>query len=173
MLPSPKDIEYCLQESADQEKPFDGEILRTVLVLETVTEEYEVYALVSRGGGRCVSAGGFEVTLVSVESLAGRGLQHCQVGDTLPLGKVLAVDDSLTERAEAKCHAQAEAHTHMAQGREARQDEKRRLAAEREEAKLREQEAFERRAAAHFECADVTSEQVKRKGKNTQLEWPL
>lgn len=173
ILPSPKDIEQCLQEAADRGKPFDGEILRTVLILETVTEEYEVYALVSRAGGRCVAAGGFEVMLVSVESLAGRGLQHCQAGDTLPLGRVLAVDDSLTESAEAKRHAEAEATAQTIQGREARQDEKRRLAAEREELKLREQEAFERRAAAYFDSADAASEQVKCRSKNAQLEWPL
>ena len=173
MLPSPKDIEHCLGEAAAQGKPFDGEIVRTVLILDAVTEEYEAFALVSRGGGRCVSAGGFEVTLMSVETPVGRAIQHCQIGEALPLGRVLAVDDSLTRSAEAKCRAEVEAKAKTVQGREARQDEKRRLAAEREEVKLRDQEAFERRAAAHFEGADAASEQVKRKGKPTQLKWPL
>ena len=173
MLPSPKDIEHCLEEAAAQGKPFDGEIVRTVLILDAVTEEYEAFALVSRGGGRCVAAGGFEVTLVSVETPVGRALQQCQIGETLALGRVLAVDDSLTRSAEAKRHAEAEASAKTIQGQEARQDEKRRRTAEREEVKLREQEAFERRAAAHFDSADAASEQVKRKGKPAQLEWPL
>ena len=173
MLPSPKDIEHCLGEAAAQGKPFDGEIVRTVLILDAVTEEYEAFALVSRGGGRCVAAGGFEVTLVSLETPVGRALQQCQTGETLPLGRVLVVDDSLTGSAEAKHRAEAEAKAKTTQGRKARQDETRRLAAEREEIKLREQEAFERRAAAHFECADAASEQVKRKGKPTQLKWPI
>lgn len=50
MLPNPKDIEHCLQEAAWQGTPLDGEVLRTVLILNTITEEYEAFALVSRGG---------------------------------------------------------------------------------------------------------------------------
>ncbi len=173
MLPSPKEIEHCLQEDARQEKPFDGDILRTVLILAAVTEEYEAFALVSRGGGRCVAVGSFEVTLVSVETPVGRAMQQCQAGEMLPLGRALVVDDSLTRSAEVRRHAEAEATAQTIQGREARQDEKRRLAAEREELKLREQEAFERRAAAYFDSADAASEQVKCRSKNAQLEWPL
>ena len=167
MLPSPKDIEHGLQG-----KPFSGEILRTVLVLETVTEEYEAFAVVSRGGGRCVSAGGYEVTLVSVESSAGRAMQRCQAGDTLLLGRVLAVDDSLTKSAEAKRRAETEAIVQTSRGREVRQDEKRRLAAEREEAKQQAQAAFERRAAAHFEDRK-DSGGPKPPRKDTQLKWPF
>ena len=168
MLPSPNDIEQCLLHSIPPQG-CDGEILRTML-LAGPTCEQEAFAVVSRRGGRCVTAGGFDVLLVSLETPMGAALHVSRPGDDLPLGRVLAVDDSLTESAAAQRQAEADCQAESVRRREAKAAEARQLAATQAAARRQEQEAFERRAATHFECLNNKSGS-KSLGKVTQLEW--
>ena len=155
----------------------DCEVFRTVLVADALTAEQEVFALVNHGGGRCVSAGGANVSLVSAETPAGRVLRGCRPGDLLPLGQVLAADDSLTARAEARRQAEAASAEHVARCRNAKAEERQRQAAEKQQqaatrdaAKQQEQEAFERRAAAHFARAGDAAGRIKPKPHEEQLQ---
>ncbi len=170
MLPSPNDIEQCLLHSIPPQG-FDGEILRTVLLVGPADEQ-EAFAVVNRQGGRCVAVGGYDVLLVSLETPMGAALASCRPGDPLPLGRVLAVDDSLTASAAAKQQTEADRQTHSARRRDANAAEALRRAAAREAAKQQAQEAFERRAAAHFESLK-DSGGSKPPRQAAQLEWPL
>lgn len=216
MLPSPMEVEQCLQDAAKRHQmeshrlhaeranagdendaaqelcrliieelrriePLRGEVRRTVLIADAETSEQEAFALVSHGGGQCVSFLGEEVQMVSIETSAGQAMLRCSAGDILLLGRVLAVDDSPTESAEIKRLMQTASAAHAVQCRQTRLDKKERLAAEREEARCLEQEAFERRAEAHFQRADAIPDAAPKqteKEKQTsaaaqQLRWPL
>lgn len=162
-------------------EPLRGEVRRTVLIVDAETGEQEAFALVSHGGGQCLSTPSDEVQLVSIETSAGQVLLGCAAGDVLRLGRVFAVDDSLTERAEAKRLAQTVSAAQAAERRQSRLGEKERLAAEREKARCLEQNAFERRAEAHFQRADAipdkapkqTAKEKQKSAAAQQLRWPL
>lgn len=216
MLPSPTEVEQCLQDAAERHQtevsrlhqeranitddndaaqelslliieelrrlePLRGEVRRTVLIADAETGEPEAFALVSHGGGHCISTSGGEVQLVSVETSGGQTLLVCSAGDTLRLGRVLAADDSPTRRAEAKRLAQTVSAAQAAQCRQTRLAEKERLAAEQEDVKRLAQEAFERRAEAHFQRVDAlphvvpkpTAKEKQKSKEAQQLRWPL
>ena len=168
MLPSPNDIEQCLLHSLSPQV-IDGEILRTVLLAGPAGEQ-EAFAVVSRRGGRCVAARGFDVLLVSLETPMGAALHISRPGDNLPLGRVLAVDDSPTESAAAQRQAEADRQSESVRRREASAAESRLLAAAQAAARRQEQEAFERRAATHFERLS-NKNGSESPGQGTQLEW--
>ena len=168
MLPSPNDIEQCLLHSIPPQG-LDGEILRTVLLASPAGEQ-EAFAVVSRRGGRCVTAHGFDVLLVSLETPMGAALHISRPGDDLPLGRVLSVDNSPTESAAAQRQAEADRQAESVRRREANAAEARLLATAQAAARRQEQEAFERRAAMHFERLNNKSGS-KLPCKGTQLEW--
>lgn len=216
MLPSPKEVEQCLQDAAERHQTeihrlhaeranagdendaaqelsrlitdalrrletLGGEVRRTVLIAGAEAGEREAFALVSHGGGQCVSAPDGEVQLVSIGTSAGQVLLGCAAGEVLRLGRVLAIDDSLTERADAKRLAQTVSAAQAAERRQMRLGVKERLAAEQEDAKRLAQEAFERRAEAHFQRADAmppavpkrTAKEKQKSEEAQQLKWLL
>ena len=166
------ELTRLIAQAARRAEELDGEVFRTVLAADPATGEQEAFALVGHGGGRCVAAGGMSVSLVSLDSPAGRALRCCRPGDLLPLGRVLAADDSLTARAEARRQSEAEAAEQAARCRDRKAAEKQHEAAAREAAALREQEAFERRAAAHFQRPQASADGHAPPG-GKQLQWPF
>lgn len=218
MLPSPTEVEQCLQDAAERHQreasrlhkeraileddhdtaqelsrliveelqwiePLRGEVRRTVLLADVETGNHEAFALVSHGGGHCVSVSDCEVQLVSIETPAGCSMLSCAPGDALLLGRVLAVNDSLTERAKARHLGKIVRAEQASQCRQARLLGREYLAAEQAETKRLEQEAFERRAEVHFQRAETvpsacppkkqTAKERQKCAEAQQLKWLL
>ena len=77
-------------------------VMRTVVVCDGETGKLEAFAVVDKGGGKTIEVGGWQVQLVSTDTVAGSRMRDCKVGTVLSFGQVLSVDGGQILKTEEK-----------------------------------------------------------------------